>query len=116
MFPTGVMGQDDLSKAMRSVLSVLPEWPTGQRNNDEPEGSGIIVSDGRNGIVVLTAWHVVSKAKSIRVRTSDGDILRARLLGKDAATDLAVLKLEGDVSALPPLSTDHPAPSRLTET
>ncbi|MGI9407120.1 MAG: S1C family serine protease, partial [Hyphomicrobiaceae bacterium] len=89
---------DPLATAMRSVVSVLPEWPQGQRNNDEPEGSGIVIADGSGAFVVLTAWHVVSKARSIRVRTSDGDVVTAQIAGKDPATDLALLRLDGSAS------------------
>ncbi len=86
---------------MESVVSVLPEWPEGARNNEEPEGSGVVI---RDGTIVITAWHVVSKTRSVRVRTRDGLIAAARIVGHDVATDLAVLSVEPDaIGNAPPL-------------
>lgn len=79
-----------LDQAMRSVVSVLPEWPPDARRLDEPEGSGVVVLDGRT---IVTSLHVVDKALSIRVRTLGGDILSARLTGRDRATDIATLQI-----------------------
>jgi len=54
-------------------------------------GSGFIVD--RDGHIV-TNNHVVAGARSIRVRLPDGDSFEARLLGRDAKTDLALLKID----------------------
>lgn len=80
-----------LDRAMASVVSVLPQWPPDARRLDEPEGSGVVVLDGQT---IVTALHVVDKALSIRVRTLEGDILTASLIGRDRATDLAILKID----------------------
>ncbi len=80
-----------LETARRSVVSVLPEWPPDQKRIEEPEGSGVVILDGRT---IVTAFHVVAKARSIFIRTFDGDILEAKLAGGDGATDIAVLVIE----------------------
>ncbi len=80
---------------MGSVVSVLPEWPPSAKRLEEPEGSGVVVLDGRT---IVTALHVVDKALSIRIRTIGGDILAAKLTGRDRATDIATLKID---TALP---------------
>ncbi len=55
-------------------------------------GSGFLIStDG----YIVTNNHVVEKAKSIMVTFNDGRELSAELVGADAQTDLAVLKVDG---------------------
>ena len=55
------------------------------------EGSGFIVS--ANG-VILTNAHVVSGAQEVVVKLTDRREFRARVLGADAKTDIAVLKID----------------------
>jgi Do/DeqQ family serine protease len=54
-------------------------------------GSGVIVDP--NGYI-LTNNHVIENAQDIMVRLSDARKFRARLVGRDAKTDLAVLKVD----------------------
>ncbi|RWB36345.1 MAG: Do family serine endopeptidase [Mesorhizobium sp.] len=57
----------------------------------EALGSGFVISpDG----YIVTNNHVVADASEIRVVFSDKETLPARLVGRDAATDLAVLKID----------------------
>ncbi len=57
-------------------------------------GSGVIV-DARGGYV-LTNHHVVKDAEQIAVTLKDGRRLQGKLIGSDAATDVALLKVEGE--------------------
>jgi serine protease Do/serine protease DegQ len=69
-------------------------------------GSGVIV-DARNGYV-LTNHHVVRRADQILVRLKDRRVLRARLIGSDAGTDIAVLQIRArGLVALPLGNSDR---------
>ncbi len=54
-------------------------------------GSGVIVS---NDGYILTNHHVVDGAEKIKVQLTDNRALDAKLVGSDAPSDLAVLKVE----------------------
>ncbi|HEY7218151.1 MAG TPA: trypsin-like peptidase domain-containing protein [Candidatus Binatia bacterium] len=63
-----------------------PAAPAPQRQ----QGSGFII--GADGII-LTNAHVVERAKRIIVKLGDKREFEAKVLGKDAPTDIAVLKI-----------------------
>jgi serine protease Do len=56
------------------------------------EGSGFFISpDG----YAVTNNHVVDHAKSVQVTSDDGTIYTAKVVGTDAKTDLALIKVDG---------------------
>ncbi|HRE18730.1 MAG TPA: trypsin-like peptidase domain-containing protein, partial [Rhodocyclaceae bacterium] len=56
-------------------------------------GSGVIVSsDG----YILTNFHVIDGADSIEVAINDGRRLKAKVVGSDPESDLAVLQIKAD--------------------
>jgi len=62
-------------------------------------GSGVVISpDG----YIVTNNHVVDGAVDIRVTTSNRRVMKAKLIGTDPLTDLAVLKVDGtDLASAP---------------
>jgi Do/DeqQ family serine protease len=69
----------------------------GDRLEEEPQraaslGSGVIVSSKG---YILTNHHVVEAADEIEVALVDGKKLKARAVGSDPETDIAVLQVEG---------------------
>ena len=78
-------GQGQHPGAGRGGQSAPQEMPT------RGQGSGFIVSaDG----IILTNAHVVKGAKEVSVKLTDRREFRAKVLGADAKTDIAVLKIE----------------------
>jgi Do/DeqQ family serine protease len=68
------------------------QQPPAERSR-ESLGSGVIVSqDG----YILTNHHVIDGADQIRIDLTDGRTFQARVVGSDAPSDLAVLKVDGN--------------------
>ena len=87
-------GQDggDLPRGLPPELRrFFQQIPQQQARPIHGAGSGFFISaDG----YVVTNNHVVEGADKITVHTSDDRILKARLIGRDPATDIAVVKVE----------------------
>jgi putative serine protease PepD len=82
--------------------STTQQNPFGQGSSQSTAtGSGFVV-DAKGHIV--TAAHVVDGASSIKVSFADGTTRTATLLGKDDATDVAVLKVDPTGLKLHPLT------------
>jgi serine protease Do len=100
----------------------LPPWfrnfpmPRGFSIPKAPEmpsrgvGSGFIV--GTDGIV-LTNAHVVADADEVTVRLTDRREFKAKVLGSDRTTDVAVLKI--DARNLPVVKIGNPETTRVGE-
>jgi len=67
-------------------------------NSQRSLGSGILISkDGE----ILTNYHVVRNADTIKVKMADQSEYEARLVGKDDRTDLALIKIRRSGGNLP---------------
>ncbi len=84
------------SVAMRNPLSQDPFFrrflPPNERREFESTGSGVIV-DSIEGYI-LTNHHVVENATEITVTLIDNRSLTASVVGSDAGSDIAVLRVE----------------------
>ena len=71
---------------------------TSRENNLRSLGSGILINkDGE----ILTNYHVVRYADTIKVKLADQSEHEARLVGKDERTDLALIKIRKPNGNLP---------------
>lgn len=61
-------------------------------------GSGFIIDAGQG--LVVTNNHVIADADDIEVNFSDGSKLKAKLLGKDGKTDIALLQIDAKAKKL----------------
>lgn len=90
------------SNVNSNALSALS---TGMADAVERVGRSVVLVNARrrqpgSGVVykqdlVLTAEHVVEREEDISVETADGRTVSAQFVGRDASSDLAVLKAEG---------------------
>lgn len=96
--PRGSSGNSD------PICQIWPDFPLclNQKNRSQPEsaprerlrgvGSGFLISaDG----YILTNHHVIDGASSIVVSMSDKKEYKAKVVGSDERSDVAVLKIEG---------------------
>ena len=75
-----------------SVAQVRDMWGRGVREYENVScGSGIIIGQTDEEILIATNCHVVSGAKSITAGFTDDEIIEASLKGSDADIDLAVI-------------------------
>jgi serine protease Do/serine protease DegQ len=70
----------------------LPDFEGGRSREVASAGSGVIV-DAANGYI-LTNHHVVDGADKIQITLFNDDSLDAEIIGSDAATDIAVIKVD----------------------
>ena len=107
------MGLRPGDRPIRSVVSVIPTWPGYERpgfgapKGTAPEGSGIVFSVAENSEIkkILTAAHVVNKAKRCKSGPLMNSVLMQRLNGIDRATDIAVLSIDSKLPSLPLIDT-----------
>lgn len=57
-------------------------------------GSGVIYQINNNSAYIVTNNHVISGASEIKVQLHSGKQVEAKLIGKDAVSDIAVLKID----------------------
>ncbi|HWD29260.1 MAG TPA: DegQ family serine endoprotease [Rhizomicrobium sp.] len=92
---TGPVASDDLPAPFRDFFN---QYGGGQGQPARPRkaisaGSGFIID--RNGLVV-TNNHVIDNSHKITVKLPDGRTYDAKLIGTDALTDVALLKIKAD--------------------
>ncbi|MDJ1152665.1 trypsin-like peptidase domain-containing protein [Macrococcus caseolyticus] len=95
-----IVGVINMQQAPSSIYDIL----SGNRStNITPAGtgSGVIYQVDGNNTYIVTNNHVVEGAKELKVKLSNGKTIDAELMGTDALTDIAVLKVQGQLNIKP---------------
>ena len=104
LYPWPSAGGEFSPEIMKSVVSLLPEWPGAESRPKEPEGTAVAVFPGG---YLATNDHVIGRAKKIKVRLNNGRIFAAEIVGRDAMTDIALIKVPIDL----PVASLGPEPA-----
>jgi S1-C subfamily serine protease len=75
-------------------------FPVPQAQRQEALGSGFVIDKAGH---IITNFHVVEGARSVDVSFSNNESMRARVIGVDPSTDVAVLQVDAHSRALTPL-------------
>jgi S1-C subfamily serine protease len=87
--------------AVSNVGAVNPVDPFGPQGGEQRAlGSGFVIDKAGH---IVTNYHVVQGAQEVDVNFSGRDPVRAKVVGADPSTDIAVLKVDVPASALTPL-------------
>src|SRR5919201_2058956 len=79
----------------------IPGFSVPQQETQRALGSGFVIDKAGH---IFTNYHVIAGARSIEVSFSNHDSMKARVVGKDPGTDIAVLKVDARSRALTPLT------------
>lgn len=85
--------------AVVTVVGQLPDQMSffGRVSGGTSSGSGVIISEAG---YVITNNHVIEDTESLTVVLANGDERPARVIGTDPFSDLAVLKVDGELPAV----------------
>jgi S1-C subfamily serine protease len=89
------------------MTNILSELSDGLAQSVETAGTSVVRVEARrripaSGIIwsadglIVTANHVVKRDRKIKVGLPDGQVVKAKVSGRDPSSDLAVLKIEAD--------------------
>ncbi|HEY0245326.1 MAG TPA: Do family serine endopeptidase [Mucilaginibacter sp.] len=85
-------GNDEQDQLQRMFGDMFGQRMPRQQGPQMASGSGVIISpDG----YIVTNNHVVEKADKIEITTNDHRVFKAKVIGTDPNTDLALVKIEG---------------------
>jgi serine protease Do len=94
---TGTGDLENLPPGLREFFRRfgMPNFP-----NNMPHGHSVITGQGSGFFIsadgyAVTNNHVVEKAENVQVTTDDGKIHKAKVIGTDPRTDLALIKVDG---------------------
>jgi S1-C subfamily serine protease len=103
---------DNASSSIVQVVSITPPLfnLNPQAQNTTEVGAGFIYDDAGH---IVTANHVLAGANTVSVVFKDGDRYNATVVGRDAFTDTAVLKIEDNNNTAAPNTVRSSGPVTL---
>jgi len=84
----------DFSDGLADAVAVASQNTVRVEARRRMSASGIVWEGG----LIITAHHVVEKSEGIKVGLPDGSTVEATLVGRDPSTDLAVLRVETNLT------------------
>jgi S1-C subfamily serine protease len=75
-------------------------FPFSKTQRQKALGSGFVIDKAGH---IVTNYHVIEGARSVEVSFSNNESLKARIVGSDPSTDIAVLQVDAHSRALTPL-------------
>jgi S1-C subfamily serine protease len=82
------------------VESEDPFFGVPQQEERRGLGSGFVIDKSGH---IVTNYHVIENADEVEVSFSNGEEMDAEIVGRDASTDIAVLRVDAESRALRPL-------------
>jgi serine protease Do len=84
-----------IQKLMNTVVDVIiiSDDSNTTPNEQDSNGAGFIID--KSGYI-LTNCHVIDSAIAVKIATYDGREYRAKIIGKDSRSDIALLKIDSD--------------------
>jgi len=98
---------DNISPAIVGVINMQkadinnPFAPAQNSEQETGTGSGVIYQADNDASYIVTNNHVVEGASNVKIQLSTGKQYDSELIGTDALTDIAVLKVKGDLNIEP---------------
>ena len=101
--PEGLNSEDSYAIATAKVIDSVVVI-----NTDKSAGSGVVWASNEAYSYILTCYHVIEDAKSIKITLYNGEFFAAEIVGGDSRTDIAVLRIDApDLTAVVLPSEDH---------
>ena len=101
-----------ISKELVEATEKASAYTVAVHAEQRGSSSGVVWRPG----VIVTAEHALQRGEDIQVTLADGRVVSAKLVGRDAATDLAVLRCAEANTAAPLESTETLRVGQLTLT
>lgn len=89
---------EQVMPAMVSILNTTVTqsqyWGQVYETEEQYSGSGIIIAENGEELLIATNYHVIADATKLEVNFIDGSIVEAQVKGTDADMDLAVISIQ----------------------